>query len=75
MTLQDLYAALSALPKHDNLKLEEYRIVQDIYDPGNPAEAHFYLTGPNSFYLYLTQIDEGDHRDLAEYIAEANAFE
>tara|TARA_R110000765_G_scaffold239082_4_gene341707 strand:- start:736 stop:957 length:222 start_codon:yes stop_codon:yes gene_type:complete len=70
MTLKELYEKLKLLPGHENIILEDYRITMDIYDPGNPAEAHFYLTGPDSFYLYLTEIDQGDHRSFEEYSAD-----
>ena len=73
MTLKDLHKMLSELPGHDNLLLEDYRIVQEIYDPGNPAEVHFYLTGPDTIYVYLTQIDQGEHWSLDQYANEARA--
>lgn len=71
MTLEDLFEILSKLPGHENLVFEEYRITQEMHDPGNPGEAHYYLTGPDRFYLYLSQIDQGEERNIEEYVEEA----
>ena len=73
MTLAELFKILSQLPGHENICLEEFRITQDLNDPGFPSEAHFYLTGPDRFYLYLSQIDQGDERTIEDYVAEVNA--
>lgn len=68
MTLQDLFETLQKLPGHEKLVNEDYRLTMDLYDPGNPSELHFYLTGPDTFYLFQTLIDQGDEMTLEEYM-------
>lgn len=71
MTLAELFEHLKSLPGHDNLVLEDYRITQEVYDPSGPNEVHYYLTGPQAFYIYMSIADEGYETNLAEYIADA----
>ena len=67
MTLSELYKEMKTLPDHDDLLLEDYRFVQNVYDPGNDYQIHFYLTGPGKFFVFNTQIDEGYETTLADY--------
>lgn len=71
MTLAELFERLKSFPRHENLVLEDYRITQDVYDPGNPQEVHFYLTGPETFFVFMTMTDEGYETTLAEYTSNA----
>jgi hypothetical protein len=75
MTLTELHKALSDLPGHGDLVLEEYRIRQDVYDPGNDYAVYFYLTGPKTFYLYTEQTDEGYETTFEEYAANYSGAE
>ena len=73
MTLEELFANLSRLPGHETVVLEDYRVTQELNDPGNPSKIHFYLTGPDRFYIHLTQIEEGRDTTLDDYTSEVMA--